>query len=473
MQQPLTYLKESLNDDWLIGYDSREFYNLTQQLYLELIQLIPQQLTPPKIFLAQHDPIKFLAGFLAACAANCPVFLCNPNWTSSEWQQVLDLVQPDLIWGENINSSFPLLPSLPFPLPSPSMIMIPTGGSSGKIRFTMHTWETLTASVQGFQDYFKTSKINSFCVLPLYHVSGLMQFIRSFITGGKFIVSPFKALENNQIPQVDVSEFFLSLVPTQLQRLLQKSNSYLSDFQTVLLGGAPAWLELLEQARNHKIKLAPTYGMTETASQIVTLKPQDFLKGNNSCGRVLPHAKVSIHNSTNEILSCNQIGVVTIEATSLTLGYYPNLRNKKYLQLDDLGFFDEQGYLNIVGRTSNKIITGGENVFPSEVEAAILATNLVKDVCVIGLPNNYWGEVVTAIYIPVHSGISQETIRLRIQNKLSKFKQPKYWFAVESLPRNTQGKVNREKLQHLAKSLLQASEKQAYSKSQMLDIKAL
>jgi len=89
----------------------------------------------------------------------------------------------------------------------------------------------------------------------------------------------------------------------------------------VLLGGAPAWSTLLEQARRHGIRLAPTYGMTETASQIATLKPEDF--GTNNCGQVLPHAKVTIRTSTGHLLGANQTGIITIAADSLALGYYP------------------------------------------------------------------------------------------------------------------------------------------------------
>jgi len=228
----------------------------------------------------------------------------------------------------------------------------------------------------------------------------------------------------------------------------------------VLLGGAPAWLELLEQARQQGIRLAPTYGMTETASQIATLKPEDFLNGYNSCGQVLPHAKVTIRSSTGQVLGANQTGILTIQAESLALGYYPELfTNCNNFQLDDLGFFDERGYLNIVGRSSNKIITGGENVSPDEVEAAIRATQLVNDVCVIGIPDPHWGQVVTAVYVPSNSSVATAALQAALEDKLSRFKRPKSWIPVESLPRNSQGKLNREQLQQIATATLQISPK--------------
>jgi O-succinylbenzoic acid--CoA ligase len=189
MEQPLAYLKQRINDDWLIDDDSHQFNTLTEELFQQLTQF-SQGGIPPKILIAEQNPQRFLAAFLAAVAANCPVFLCNPNWVPQEWQQVFELIQPDLIFGQGAN-----IPTLHTPLPithypSPNHIMIPTGGSSGKIRFAVHTWETLMASVQGFHQYFGNNQVNSFCVLPLYHVSGLMQFLRSLTTGGQLILHP-------------------------------------------------------------------------------------------------------------------------------------------------------------------------------------------------------------------------------------------------------------------------------------------
>jgi O-succinylbenzoic acid--CoA ligase len=480
MERPLDCLNNLVHDDWLIGYDSRQFNQIAQELYLELTQLSAYG-TPPKIILAEREPLRFLASFIAACAANCPVFLCNPDWGTQEWQQVFDLVHPDIVLGmgngEWGTCTERLVPSVRVAsrrevevsrsmgnghnnsqCPIPNSIMIPTGGSSGQIKFSIHTWETLISSVQGFTEYFQLIQVNSLCVLPLYHVSGLMQFMRSFITGGKLAILPFKVLESGQILNIKQSEFFISLVPTQLQRLLQNPEltKWLSQFNTVLLGGAPAWNELLEKARFYRIRLAPTYGMTETASQIATLKPDDFLSGKISSGQILPHAKVTIRNQQGEILNSNQIGNITIHAQSLSLGYYPITRdNQADFQVDDLGFLDNQGHLNIVGRNSDKIITGGENIYPAEIESAIQATQMVADICVIGIPDKHWGQALTAIYIPKKSDISALKIQTLLKDKLSKFKIPKYWIPQQYLPRNSQGKINRQQLQQIATEFIQ------------------
>ena len=326
--------------------------------------------------------------------------------------------------------------------------MIPTGGSSGKIKFAIHTWETLTASVQGFTEYFSINVVNSFCILPLYHVSGLMQFMRSFTTGGKLVITSSKKLETSQLPNINPADFFISLVPTQLQKLLQNPEltQWLSKFSTVLLGGAPPWDELLEKARYHQIRLAPTYGMTETASQIATLKPDEFLQGKFNSGKILPHAKIIIDN---------QPGNINIQSQSLALGYYPQMwENRDNFVVDDIGFLDNQDYLHIIGRNSDKIITGGENVYPTEIESAIRKTQMVIDVCVIGIADKHWGQALTAIYTPKNKNISHIEIHNQLKNQLSKFKIPKYWISLANLPRNVQGKINRQQLQKIAKDIL-------------------
>jgi len=465
------FLEKRADEKFLIGYDSHQFIQRFSQFYLELTQVNTEEL-PPKIILSEREPMRFIAGLLAACAAGYPVFLCNPNWVETEWKQVFELVQPDIIWGMSngelektrklsiqnhghlLNEANPHT-ALSSKSQIQNSIMIPTGGSSGKIKFAIHTWETLMASVQGFQEYFQLNQVNSFCILPLYHVSGLMQLLRSLTTGGKLAIASFKELEKKTIPSnIDPGDFFISLVPTQLQRLLENPDltQWLSQFKTVFLGGAPAWEELLEQARKHKIRLAPTYGMTETASQIATLKPDEFLKGKQGCGQILPHAKITICSPTGEKLGVNKPGKINIQTTSLALGYYPNFfPNPNNFQPDDLGIIDNQGYLKIIGRNSNKIITGGENVFPDEVESAIRDTKLVNDVCVIGIPDKHWGQAVTAMYVPINPETSPTQIQTALKDKLTKFKHPKHWLSLTKLPRNPQGKINYQKLQQLVK----------------------
>ncbi|HEY9628728.1 MAG TPA: 2-succinylbenzoate--CoA ligase [Coleofasciculaceae cyanobacterium] len=472
----IALLRQLSQDSWLLGLDNQHLAAQAEAQFHALIQSYRDN-QPPIVLLAASDPAEFLASFMAACAANCPTFLGNPHWSTPEWQQVCDQVQPRIILGEPVgelarenrqDTGQKPQAKEKIKAPIPGQIMIPTGGSSGQVRFAIHTWQTLTASVRGFQQYFEADVINSCCTLPLYHVSGLMQLMRSLLTGGKLAIVPFKQLDF-QRPEFDPADFFISLVPTQLQRLLQNPEAivWLSQFRTVLLGGAPAWDDLLAIARQNKIRLAPTYGMTETASQVATLKPHDFLAGKLGCGQALPHAKIWIVDPQSRPVETGHLGAIVIQSAAMAAGYYGKSGNEAQefqaqgFQTDDLGYLDTEGYLHIVGRASRKIITGGENVFPDEVEAVIRATGLVADVCVVGLPDRHWGEVVTAVYVsgaasdasgsfaPNSSPPYLSQLQQAIAPSLSKFKQPKRWIAVEKLPRNPQGKINYDWLRAL------------------------
>ncbi|MEM9215455.1 MAG: AMP-binding protein [Cyanobacteria bacterium P01_F01_bin.150] len=542
------HVKSRLRHPWLFDYQGNsltpDFKNIFDHHYQQFQQIPPDE----PLLIADADPIQFLGQFLAACAAHRTVFLGNAKWSQSEWEQARGLQadfsvrqkdkrqkdkkrqkaegrrqkaegrrqkaegrrqkaegrrqkDPPLApprRGTGVdqlpNSSTSQLPNYP------SKILIPTGGTSGMLRFAIHTWDTLSASVQGFQQHFHVEAVNTYCVLPLYHVSGLMQFMRSFLSGGQIVVSAFKVLEQSDTLAFDSCDYFLSLVPTQLARLYQRPHllPFLQGFNAILLGGAPPWPDLLETARWHHLPLAPTYGMTETASQVATLRPEEFLavasvgtenasnmprSGNNAgnnAGTVLPHAQISILDSLGQPLPSNQIGRITIQAASLSLGYCSQSSvemdvemdmDQRLFQSNDLGFFDDVGCLHVVGRQRDMIISGGENIAPLEVEAAIRATGLVEDVAVIGVRDRLWGEAVTAVYVPCWgvgewrsggvgewgSGGVEELMRGALEGRLNRIKYPKYWICVEELPCNAQGKVNRRELEAIAQAYLKKS----------------
>lgn len=449
--------------DWIIGLNNQILLERIQQRQQELQDVIERD-RYPRVLLVQSDSLEFLAGLMAACLCDCPVFLGNPHWQRSEWQQVLHLVKPHVIWDSS------QLPQLDIPEPTPAKpeekgwILVPTGGSSGQVRFAIHTWATLAASVEGCQRHFfgdEWGAIHSCCWLPLYHVSGLMQFMRSLLSYGKLILLPRHCFPPTPSLTPDVAAFldsqseqphpyFLSLVPTQLQRLLQQSDSriqWLARFRTILVGGGPTWPALLQAARQHHLRLALTYGMTETAAQVATLDPDQFLLGAAHNGHVLPHAQIAIKDEQHQGVLAHQTGQVVIESTSLCKGYYPQLfvSDHKFFT-DDLGYFNDQRELHIVGRLSRKIISGGENVFPEEIERLILGTGIVKDATVFGQPHPDWGQSITAVVVPAVDSFSLAALQVLLKTQLSPFKQPKQWHVLPRLPRNPQGKIDQSQL---------------------------
>ncbi len=467
-QHPLTC--RPWGDRWLLGVESDRFWHL-----LTHYQQHFQATAPRDILLTATDPVIFLAAFFAASDRPGRLWLGNPTWGTQEWAQVAAQCQPDLIIGD---APIHLHPpdAAPHPAALTPRIHIPTGGSSGNIRFAVHDWDTLMASVHGFQAHFHCAPVNAYCVLPLYHVSGLMQAMRCWLSGGVLAIQSFTALAQAGAIAVLPSPAFLSLVPTQLQRLLMGDRAlipWLQSFTAILLGGAPLWDSLRDRARDLGLPLAPTYGMTETAAQVATLLPAEFLAGNRSSGRPLPHTHLTICDETGQPLPPLTPGRITLTASSLAREYGGAPLSQPW-QSGDLGYCDADGYLYVLGRDRTLIFTGGEKVLPEEVEAAILQTGLVQDVAVLGIPDGDWGEVVAAAIVPwtspnntpvrvsadvllpplTDSPLPEEPFQSLIQcltahlkAHLSPYKCPKHWRAFPTLPRNAQGKLLRAELQ--------------------------
>ena len=448
--------------DWLIADVSCEdwFSQVGDRCrQLQAYSKISSTLSPPLVLIAESDPTIFLASFWAALLAKWNIALANHQWGAQEWQSVGELICPDVVWGEaaeqldcfNAQSSSAQSSSAQLIELSAPAILIPTGGSSGKVKFAHHIWAGLMASVSGFRQYFTLDgePIDTCCVLPVYHVSGLMQVLRSWASGGQVAIAPFKQIETASSP-LPVQRGYISLVPTQLKRLIQAEKGlWLSQFQAVFLGGAPPWPSLLDRAMTLKIPLCLSYGMTETAAMVTALKPSDFLQGVRSSGRSLPHATIQIWREGRS-LQHGEIGQVVIQSaaiaqvtpqTAVQITAQQNL-----LHTDDLGYLDTDGHLHLTGRANHKIISGGENVFPAEVEAALRSTGQVQDVCVLGWPDSQWGEIVVAAYVSVGAEVSTQGLREAIATTLSRYKQPKQWIELATLPRNAQGKLNRQQL---------------------------
>jgi O-succinylbenzoic acid--CoA ligase len=394
------------------------------------------------VLICSKDPWEFIGAFLASVVSGIPVFLGNHNWRETEWNQVSALISPALVFGNAptfpSKSNSPLKDLKPFS----NHIMIPTGGSGGKVQFAMHTFESLHNSAISTATFLKKNNLNSLCLLPLYHISGLIQVIRAAVTNGELLFNPLESFEKNR----DFKGFSLSLVPTQLERLMQNADNInlLKTFDVIFLGGAPAANELLQKARIAKIRLSPTYGMTETGSMITALHPDDFLMGIKGVGTSLCHAKIFI---TEENL-------INIYSNSLFSGYFPETPTKKVSwQSNDEGNIDEKGYLTIIGRADRIIITGGEKVDPREIETAILATGLASSVLVASIEDEEWGRRIIAIYVALIKGENLSSqIKERLKANLVNYKIPRDWILVDELPYDEKGKLTETSINHCIKS---------------------
>lgn len=328
-------------------------------------------------------------------------------------------------------------------------LCLPTGGTSGGLRFARHDERTLSAAVQGFCAHFGVGHVNVLDVLPPYHVSGFMTRIRCAVTGGEHVAWSWKRLESGEWPKllVQADGWFLSLVPTQLQRLLGSVTAVaqLKQFRAVFIGGGPLWPELAEAAAVAGVPVAICYGMTETAAMVVAQKPGEFAAGDRSCGRPMPHARIEIvDESAGEVLPQGSTGLVRIAGESVFRGYWPESAITSLLT-DDLGRLDAHGRLTILGRRDAVIITGGKKVQPMEVEAVLKASGEFTDVAVVGVTDEAWGSAVVACFPPRAEKLDTQKIEAALAG-LAGFKRPKKFVVVSPWPRNALGKLNRAAL---------------------------
>jgi len=376
----------------------------------------------PARVVEERDPSRFMEVFAQALAGSSDIFLADPSWRTAERATL-----SRHLGGEGAGER--------------GWLMVPSGGASGGLKFARHDSRTIAAAVGGFCRHFGLQRVNSVCVLPLHHVSGFMAWMRSAITGGEFIPWDWKEVESGRYPGSLPADCCISLVPTQLQRLLKAPAAvdWLRRFRIVFVGGAPAWEGLLDEAAALRLPLSPGYGATETAAMAAALRPEEFLQGVRGCGAALPHARIEIADG----------GAVRISGESLYRGYHPQFRDDRAWTTGDLGAFDANGSLTIFGRSDDVIVTGGKKVSPGEVEAALLASGEFEDVAVVGLPDAEWGQVVVACH-PAGGRPPRPERLVAALSGLAPYKRPKSYKSVSPWPRNAQGKVNRAELRVLA-----------------------
>jgi O-succinylbenzoic acid--CoA ligase len=305
-----------------------------------------------------------------------------------------------------------------------------TSGTSGEPRPVSLTYGNFLFSAVGSAFNIGVDPEDRWlCCLPLSHVAGLSIILRSAIYGTTTVL--LDGFDTEQVASTLVSGEItvLSLVPTQLIRLLE-ADADLSGPRAILVGGGPVPADGLQEAIDRGATVVQTYGMTETCSQVTTLGPSDAARKVGSAGRPLLTTHLRI--AEGEIL----VQGPTVSRDSLD--------SDGWLHTGDMGQIDEEGFLYVTGRRSEAIVTGGENVMPAEVESVLLAHPGVADAAVVGRPDPEWQEAVCALVVLAEDReATEEELRTHCAAALAPFKVPKRIDFVSSLPRTSSGKLLR------------------------------
>ncbi|MFS0822303.1 o-succinylbenzoate--CoA ligase [Bacillus sp. 1P02SD] len=335
-----------------------------------------------------------------------------------------------------------------------------TSGTTGRPKGVIHTYGNHWWSAVGSSLNLGLHQDDCWLLaVPMFHISGLSILYRSVIYGIPAVIhegfDPKKA--NGAIMNQGVT--IMSIVSVMLSRMLAElgDEKYPDSFRCMLLGGGPAPKLLLENCIAHNIPVFQTYGMTETASQVVTLAPEYSISKLGSAGKPLFPVQIKIEKEGNPA-NPNEVGEIVVKGPNVTKGYLNRIDATKtsivdgWLYTGDIGYLDEEGFLFVMDRRSDLIISGGENIYPAELEAVLLAHPNILEAGVTGVEDAKWGQVPAA-FVKKEEGsrITEAEIIAFCYEKLARFKVPKSIYFVDRLPRNASNKLLRRKLIELLK----------------------
>lgn len=338
-----------------------------------------------------------------------------------------------------------------------------TSGTSGKPKAVQLSHKNFFYSAQASAYRLGTLPDDRWlCVLPLYHVGGLSIIFRSCLYGIAIDLHPrFKLSDVNQA-LIEQPISLISLVPTMLYRLLQEGtpDSWTSTLRLILLGGAAPSRELIEDCVVRNLPIATTYGLTEATSQVATLIPPKSTQKVGSVGTSLLFTQIRVMDEHGNAQPAHEFGEVQVQGPTVMTGYLHNetanaevFTADGYLRTGDIGYLDDDGDLRIVQRRTDLIVSGGENVYPAEVEAVLRQHPQIEHASVVGVDHPEWGQVVSAMIVTTPNGeLSVEDIQTYCREFLAGYKIPRFIQFAPHLPETASGKIHRsavrERLTH-------------------------
>jgi long-chain acyl-CoA synthetase len=352
--------------------------------------------------------------------------------------------------------------------PASTGLLLYTSGTTGRPKGVMlmhanlmRSRRVLAEAKMGWNEW-REGEVN-YCAMPAAHIGGTGWCLVGLINGVKNVVArdfnPMEVLE--VIPRERIAKMFM--VPAALQFVIRMPRAREIDYSSlthILYGASPMPVDLLRECMEvFGCGFVQQYGMTETTGTIVYLPPEDHDPNGNkrrrSAGLPMPGVEIAILDAVGNRLGSNEVGEIATRSAANMKGYWrkdaataATIDKDGWLRTGDAGFIDEDGYIFIQDRIKDMIITGGENVYPAEVENAIHGHPHVAEVAVIGVPDEQWGESVKAIVVPKPDVTPDaQSIIEFARSRIAHFKAPRSVdFLATPLPRSTSGKILRREL---------------------------
>ncbi len=332
-----------------------------------------------------------------------------------------------------------------------------TSGTTGRSKGAMLTHKNLSSNALTLHRYWGFSARDVLLhALPLFHVHGLFVACHCTLLNGSAMIFHRKFDARAVMRDLARATVFMG-VPTFYTRLLREADfgaDTCRNMRLFISGSAPLLPETFSAFRQRTgMTLLERYGMTETG--MLTSNPLDGERVVGSAGRALPGVALRIVDAAGQTLPPGEIGEIQVKSDNVLPGYWrmpeKNLQEftpDGFFSTGDLGRLDERGYLFIVGRCKDLVISGGYNVYPKEIELLIDALQGVAESAVFGVPHADFGEAVVAVIVPQKGahGLTEQAVIAALKQQLANFKAPKRVYFADDLPRNAMGKVQKNEL---------------------------
>lgn len=337
-------------------------------------------------------------------------------------------------------------------------LMIYTGGTTGKPKGVVLSFDAVNCNA--LNTIVSWGLEPSDCTLnymPLFHTGGINALALPILMVGGTVVIGNKFNPEEAIRAVNDYKTTISLfVPTMYQGMVDTDYFKESTFPTVkvfLSGGAPCPKTIYDHFAKKGLQFKEGYGLTEAGPNNFYISPELAAKKKGSVGKSMLFNSVQIRNEEGAICKMNEVGELYLQGKHVFTNYWNNEKetakslDNGWLKTGDLAKMDEDGDIYIVGRKKDMIITGGENVYPQEVEQCIITHPQVKEVAVVGIPDKKWGEIVTAFIVSKNpSPEMKDDILALCRTQLGVYKVPKQIDFVEELPKTHVGKIDKKQL---------------------------